>query len=159
MYERKSGRLLAGPNAPTAENLKNWLQKNPTFEVVCPGTLHTIKPNLMKKKSLNEPKKIQTTLNFERIPRKSVEQPALVKTPQPEAKERMSTRVLQSSREDIKPAPQPRTPTTPRSQLPQFQDTPKPSTSSARMSNEQKKPVRATASRSQSAYDKVIIFL
>ncbi|XP_041974930.1 death-inducer obliterator 1 isoform X2 [Aricia agestis] len=70
VYERKSGRLLAGPNAPTAENLKAWLQKNPTFEVVRPGTLSTIKPNLARKKS-SEPNKIQTTLNFARIPKKA----------------------------------------------------------------------------------------
>ncbi|CAH0766459.1 unnamed protein product [Diatraea saccharalis] len=87
VYERKSGRLLAGPNAPTAENLKAWLQKNPTFEVVRPGTLSTIKPNLpTKKKSLNEPNKIQTTLSFEKIPRKSVEQPTSSKTTTAEIK-------------------------------------------------------------------------
>ncbi|CAH0690632.1 unnamed protein product [Chilo suppressalis] len=81
VYERKSGRLLAGPNAPTAENLKTWLQKNPTFEVVRPGTLSTIKPNLApKKRPSNEPNKIQTTLSFERIPRKSIEQPTSSKS-------------------------------------------------------------------------------
>lgn len=59
---------MAGPNAPTAENLKDWLQRNPTFEVVRPGTLSAInKPNIKK---LNEPKRIQTTLNFDKIPKK-----------------------------------------------------------------------------------------
>lgn len=74
VFERKTGRCLAGPNAPTAENLKVWLQKNPTFEVVRPGTLSSTKPLLPKKPS-SEPNKIQTTLNFERIPRKPLSQP------------------------------------------------------------------------------------
>jgi hypothetical protein len=86
VYERKTGRLLAGPNAPTAENLKTWLQKNPTFEVVRPGTLSTIKPNISKKRSFNESNKIQTTLNFERLPRKSLDQPSTSKASQPEPK-------------------------------------------------------------------------
>ncbi|XP_026319700.1 death-inducer obliterator 1 isoform X3 [Hyposmocoma kahamanoa] len=151
VYERKTGRLLAGPNAPTAENLKTWLQKNPTFEVVRPGTLHTIKPNLAKKKS-NEPGKIQTTLNFERIPRKSAELPMTPKTPQQEPKEKI-TKVVISPREEIRPIPQPRTPVMLRSQLPDYQDTPRPSTSTAKLT-EPKKPLRATATRSQSTYEK-----
>lgn len=143
---------MAGPNAPTAENLKTWLQKNPTFEVVRPGTLHTIKPNLAKKKS-NEPGKIQTTLNFERIPRKSAEQPLTPKTPQQEPKEKI-TKVVTSPREEIRLTSQPRTPVTLRSQPPDYQDAPRPSTSSAKPT-EPKKPLRATATRSQSTYEKV----
>lgn len=143
---------MAGPNAPTAENLKTWLQKNPTFEVVRPGTLHTIKPNLAKKKS-NEPGKIQTTLNFERIPRKSAEQPITPKTPQQEPKEKV-TKVAMSPREEMRPTPQPRTPVTLRSQPPDYQDTPRPSTSTAK-ALEPKKPLRATTTRSQSTYEKV----
>lgn len=143
---------MAGPNAPTAENLKTWLQKNPTFEVVRPGTLHTIKPNLAKKKS-NEPVKIQTTLNFERMPRKSVEQPTTPKTPQQEPKDKI-TKVVTSPKEEMRPTSQPRTPVMLRSQLPEYQDTPRPSTSTAK-STEPKKPLRATATRSQSTYEKV----
>ncbi|KAL4712637.1 hypothetical protein ACJJTC_007934 [Scirpophaga incertulas] len=86
VYERKTKRLLAGPNAPTAENLKAWLQKNPTFEVIRPGALSAIKPNTTKRKLSNEPNKVQTTLNFERIPRKSnPEQPTIIK-PQSDTK-------------------------------------------------------------------------
>ncbi|XP_005188356.2 uncharacterized protein LOC101895968 [Musca domestica] len=38
VFERKSGRTLTGHNAPTFANLKKWLQENPTFEVVQPGS-------------------------------------------------------------------------------------------------------------------------
>lgn len=38
VMERKTGRCLTGKNAPTAENLKAWLQSHPTFEVVPPGS-------------------------------------------------------------------------------------------------------------------------
>ncbi|KAJ2947972.1 hypothetical protein O0L34_g9764 [Tuta absoluta] len=143
VYERKSGRLLAGPNAPTAENLKTWLQKNPTFEVVRPGTLHTIKPNLIKKKPAAEANKIQTTLNFERIPKKAGE--GGPRTPQQELRERPK---LMPQREE------PRTPQRApgaRSQPPQHVDTPRPSTSAVRPTPpEVKKPARITATRSQS---------
>lgn len=143
---------MAGPNAPTAENLKTWLQKNPTFEVVRPGTLHTIKPNLAKKKS-NDPGKIQTTLNFERIPRRPAEQSLMSKTLQQEPKEKI-IKVITSPREELRTIPQPRTPVTLRSQPPDYQDTPRPSTSTAKPT-EPKKPLRATATRSQSTYEKV----
>ncbi|XP_047535468.1 death-inducer obliterator 1 [Vanessa atalanta] len=149
VYERKSGRLLAGPNAPTAENLKTWLQKNPTFEVVRPGTLSAIKPNIPRKKSINEPNKIQTTLNFARIPKKTVEQPTQPKTPQSEPKEKI-LKVLASPKEEVKVPPQPKTPVTPKSQLHQIFETPK----STKVLSESKKPVRATTSRSQSLIDK-----
>uniref|UniRef100_A0A1A9W2B6 PHD-type domain-containing protein n=1 Tax=Glossina brevipalpis TaxID=37001 RepID=A0A1A9W2B6_9MUSC len=38
VFERKSGRILTGVSAPTTVNLKKWLQDNPTFEVVQPGS-------------------------------------------------------------------------------------------------------------------------
>lgn len=38
VFERKSGRILTGVSAPTTLNLKKWLQDNPTFEVVQPGS-------------------------------------------------------------------------------------------------------------------------
>ncbi|XP_047109427.1 uncharacterized protein LOC124777919 [Schistocerca piceifrons] len=37
VYERRTGKLLSGKNAPTLGNLKNWLKENPTFEVVKPS--------------------------------------------------------------------------------------------------------------------------
>ncbi|KAG8229961.1 hypothetical protein J437_LFUL008534, partial [Ladona fulva] len=39
VYERKTGRLITGTNAPTVSNLKSWLKDHPTFEVVRPGVL------------------------------------------------------------------------------------------------------------------------
>nr|XP_034830189.1 uncharacterized protein LOC117987295 isoform X3 [Maniola hyperantus] len=154
VYERKSGRLLAGPNAPTAENLKIWLQKNPTFEVVRPGTLTAIKPNVIRKKPSLEPNKIQTTLNFARIPRKSVEQSPQtpqVKTPQGEPRERMVKTLLPSPREEVRVTQRPKTPVTPKFQQQQLFDTPK---SSNKVASEPKKIVRSTLSRSQSFTEK-----
>ncbi|KAI8438667.1 hypothetical protein MSG28_011088 [Choristoneura fumiferana] len=153
VYERKSGRLLAGPNAPTAENLKVWLQKNPTFEVVRPGTLSAIKPNVTNKKkaAVKEPNKIQTTLNFERIPKKPGAQ--LVVKHQAEVKE-TTPKAPVSAKDEMKHSPSPRTPVTPKSQQPQFPDTPKASTSGLRTINEPRKLVRATTSRTQSAHEK-----
>lgn len=153
VYERKSGRLLAGPNAPTADNLKVWLQKNPTFEVVRPGTLSAIKPNVTNKRkaAAKEPNKIQTTLNFERIPKKPG--PQLVMKHQPEIRE-TTPKAPVSTKDEIKASPSPRTPVTPKSQQPQFPDTPKASTSGMRTINEPRKLVRATTSRTQSAHEK-----
>ncbi|KAJ0182434.1 hypothetical protein K1T71_001803 [Dendrolimus kikuchii] len=175
VYERKSGRLLAGPNAPTAENLRSWLQKNPTFEVVRPGTLSTIKPNVTKKKISHEPNKIQTTLNFERIPRKAAEQNLLVKSQQPEVKEKIN-KLLMSPREDTKLPPSPKaagparphilnkspaaqrsvTPKTPipKSNTVQLIDTPRPSTSAAKNVSEPRKQVKSNAANRSLSIDK-----
>lgn len=38
VFEFKSGRVLTGNTAPTPETLKQWLQDNPTFQVVKPGS-------------------------------------------------------------------------------------------------------------------------
>ncbi|KAM3967529.1 protein partner of snf isoform 2-T2 [Aphomia sociella] len=155
VYERKTGRLLAGPNAPTAENLKAWLQKNPTFEVVRPGTLSTIKPNAARRKPSYEQNKIQTTLNFEKIPRKPVEQPP-AHTPSKsnvEIKEKVAKNIL-TPKEEPKVVSQPKTPVTPKSQPPHYPDTPKASTSFAKTMNEPRKLVRASLNRSQSTHEK-----
>ncbi|XP_013197109.2 uncharacterized protein LOC106140123 [Amyelois transitella] len=173
VYERKSGRLLAGPNAPTAENLKAWLQKNPTFEVVRPGTLSTIKPNINKKKSLLDTNKIQTTLNFERIPKKTDQQtpakahqleikdktPKVLPSPKeeksfkitPSPREERLSKIMSSPREEVKILP--KTPSTPKSQHSQLIETPKASTSFAKSTSEPRKLARTT-SRSQSTYEK-----
>ncbi|XP_075974182.1 protein partner of snf isoform X2 [Anticarsia gemmatalis] len=148
VYERKSGRLLAGANAPTAENLKAWLQSNPTFEVVRPGALSTTKPATGKKKS-TESNKIQTTLNFERIPRKSAEHA----TPKSEVKER-SIKLIPTPKEEPKSTPQLKSPVTPKAQQAILIETPKASTSTARPMTEPRKLMRATSSRSQSSHDK-----
>lgn len=153
VYERKSGRLLAGSNAPTAENLKAWLQQHPTFEVVRPGTLSTIKPGLAKKK-IAEPTKIQTTLNFERIPRKNAEQSTPVRTPHAEPKER-SIKLISALKEQPKVSPQLKSPVTPKSQPSQLIDTPKASTSSAKPAVTTRKLIRTPSSYAQSSQDKV----
>ncbi|KAF9421447.1 hypothetical protein HW555_002662 [Spodoptera exigua] len=152
VYERKSGRLLAGTNAPTAENLKSWLQQNPTFEVVRPGALSTIKPGLGKKKT-TEPHKVQTTLNFERIPRKSAEQVTPMKTPTSESKER-SIKLISAPKEEPKANPQLKSPVTPKSQQVQLSDTPKASTSSARPGVTSRKLIRTPSTQAQSSQEK-----
>ncbi|XP_030027616.2 death-inducer obliterator 1 isoform X2 [Manduca sexta] len=154
VYERKSGRLLAGPNAPTAENLKAWLQKNPTFEVVRPGTLNAIKPNTSKKKATTEPNKIQTTLNFEKIPRKLAEQSTPAKPSPGETKERPIKLHITSQKEEPPKTPPPKTPVTPKSQLIQIIETPKASTSVARTVSEPRKPARNSLNRTPSVTEK-----
>lgn len=142
MYERKSGRLLAGPNAPTAGDLKSWLQRNPTFEVVRPGALSSIRPG-MKKKIMNEPKKVQTTLNFDRVPKNTPEPSSSpVRVPQSDLRDR---RLLLSKRENTTPSPRP---ATPKSNPIQLVDTPKPSTSTAKPMIEPRKLVRSSLNRS-----------
>ncbi len=37
VFERKTGKLLTGPAAPIEANLRLWLEKHPTFEVLQPG--------------------------------------------------------------------------------------------------------------------------
>ena len=37
MFERKSGKLVTGPAAPTGATLLSWLVKHPTFEVLQPS--------------------------------------------------------------------------------------------------------------------------
>ncbi|XP_023714511.1 death-inducer obliterator 1 isoform X4 [Cryptotermes secundus] len=59
VFERKTGRLLAGPNAPTAGNLKTWLKDNPTFEVVRPGVMPTTK--FYNQKTVGQLKQVQNT--------------------------------------------------------------------------------------------------
>ncbi|KAJ8322134.1 hypothetical protein KUTeg_000605 [Tegillarca granosa] len=36
VLEKKSGRIITGPTAPTESNLISWLEEHPTFEVLCP---------------------------------------------------------------------------------------------------------------------------
>ncbi|XP_030369793.1 uncharacterized protein LOC115620614 isoform X2 [Scaptodrosophila lebanonensis] len=43
VFERKTGRVICGQNAPTVHQLKKWLQENPTFEVVQPGSIEAKK--------------------------------------------------------------------------------------------------------------------
>jgi len=52
VFERKTGKIITGNNAPTTANLKRWLQENPTFEVVQPGSPQavTIERNKFKQK-------------------------------------------------------------------------------------------------------------
>lgn len=134
--------------------MKAWLQRNPTFEVVRPGTLSTTRPNTSKKKISNEPNKIQTTLNFERVPRKSLDQATSSKSQQVDVKERIN-KSLPSPKEEVKTVPRPKTPVTLKSQQSQLTDTPKASTSTQKSATEPRKIVRSISSRSQSTNEKV----
>ncbi|XP_055387754.1 uncharacterized protein LOC129616242 [Condylostylus longicornis] len=53
VFERKTGKILTGNNAPTTANLKRWLQENPTFEVIQPGSpqAQAVERNKQKQKS------------------------------------------------------------------------------------------------------------
>lgn len=50
VLERRTGKLLTGSNAPTTLNLKKWIQDNPTFEVVQPGSIHALEIEKSKQK-------------------------------------------------------------------------------------------------------------
>ncbi|XP_017000391.2 death-inducer obliterator 1 [Drosophila takahashii] len=41
VFERRTGRVITGHLAPTAHQLRKWLQENPTFEVLPSGTLQS----------------------------------------------------------------------------------------------------------------------
>lgn len=62
VYERETGRCLAGPSAPTAANLKVWLQDNPTFEVVQPGTMNRPSININKERAKINTQSVQSVL-------------------------------------------------------------------------------------------------
>ncbi|XP_023245015.1 uncharacterized protein LOC106637226 isoform X2 [Copidosoma floridanum] len=42
VYNKKTGKVLTGPGAPTASNLKNWLLEHPYYAVVKSNNLNTI---------------------------------------------------------------------------------------------------------------------
>ncbi|XP_077292288.1 protein partner of snf isoform X2 [Arctopsyche grandis] len=65
VYERKTGKILAGTSAPTTSNLKTWLQEHPTYEVVQPGT-SVSKPtmNMSKSKPKQNSPKVQSVLTL-----------------------------------------------------------------------------------------------
>lgn len=120
-----------------------------------PGTLSTIKPNLSRKKSSGtggDSNKIQTTLNFERIPRKSSEQTAIRPSAQ-EQKDKV-TKPFPSPKEEAKITSQPKTPVIPKPQVQkQIVETPK-SYNSTYKSSEPRKLARTT-NRSQTSLEKV----
>ncbi|XP_029633822.1 platelet binding protein GspB isoform X2 [Octopus sinensis] len=64
VLERKSGRILTGPTAPTESVLREWLTEHPTFEVLQPSQgLHKTPPFYGKDKDKRQPqpeKKIST---------------------------------------------------------------------------------------------------
>lgn len=144
--------------------------------MVRPGTLSAIKPNVIRKKSLDAANKIQTTLNFTKVPRKESPIPKLINTEEKlelENKQLQKPKSLLSSREQTKLAltprgtlkivttreetktpPQPKTPSTPKSGAIQiFPETPK---SSLKASNETRKRV---LNRSQSSLEKVSYYI
>lgn len=115
-----------------------------------PGTLSTIKPNLSRKKSSatgGDSNKIQTTLNFERIPRKSSEQMAI----KPSAQEQRDkvAKPFPSPKEEAKIASQPKTPVIPKPQV-QKQIVENPKSNSTSKSSEPRKLARTT-NRSQTS--------
>ena len=42
VFERKTGKVITGQDAPTTSTLKTWLKEHPTFEVVRPNNLNTL---------------------------------------------------------------------------------------------------------------------
>uniref|UniRef100_A0A1A9UYH6 PHD-type domain-containing protein n=1 Tax=Glossina austeni TaxID=7395 RepID=A0A1A9UYH6_GLOAU len=118
VFERKSGRILTGVSAPTTLNLKKWLQDNPTFEVVQPGSsqaldiekrqkqrslqttsAHTISPPPLKLSTMYAQKPDTSTVTSELQARPS--------TPQVKSLKTISDYIKASS---SSPSPRPSTP-------------------------------------------------
>ncbi|KAI9580842.1 hypothetical protein GQX74_013390 [Glossina fuscipes] len=118
VFERKSGRILTGVSAPTTLNLKKWLQDNPTFEVVQPGSsqaldiekrqkqrslqttsAHTISPPPLKLSTMYAQKPDTSTITSELQTRPS--------TPQVKSLKTISDYIKASS---SSPSPRPSTP-------------------------------------------------
>ncbi|KAK9744164.1 Transcription factor S-II (TFIIS), central domain [Popillia japonica] len=59
VFERKSGKILSGSNAPSAANLDKWLVDHPGFEVV----RSTSKPSAVKKMSQSKLQLVKNTSN------------------------------------------------------------------------------------------------
>lgn len=53
VFEKETGRCIAGANAPTVQNLKQFLKDHPTFQVVTPGSAQS-EAIKAKKKQLTE---------------------------------------------------------------------------------------------------------
>ncbi|EDW15428.1 uncharacterized protein Dmoj_GI24826 [Drosophila mojavensis] len=60
VFERRSGRAITGHLAPSAHQLKKWLQENPTFEVVQPGSQQALEIEKRQNKRLLEPSTPET---------------------------------------------------------------------------------------------------
>lgn len=118
VFEKSTNRCLTGANAPTAQNLKQWLKEHPTFQAVTPGTaqmnaimakkrqLKEVASKLQAEKespkasssSFSKPTKIQTKLKF------SESQKLTIASPKEMSESKLPT---------LKSPPTPKTPTTP----------------------------------------------
>ncbi|ALC46570.1 pps [Drosophila busckii] len=58
VFERRTGRAITGHLAPTAQHLKKWLQDNPTFEVVQPGSTQALE---IEKRQNKRPPELTST--------------------------------------------------------------------------------------------------
>lgn len=54
VFERRSGRAITGNMAPSAQQLKKWLQDNPSFEVVQPGSVQALEIERRQSKRIPE---------------------------------------------------------------------------------------------------------
>ncbi|KAL7727010.1 hypothetical protein ACLKA6_010053 [Drosophila palustris] len=54
VFERRSGRAITGHMAPSAQQLKKWLQDNPSFEVVQPGSVQALEIERRQSKRISE---------------------------------------------------------------------------------------------------------
>lgn len=57
VYEKSTGQILTGANAPLLTNLKKWLQDHPTFEVVQNGTHQALEVEVSSKNNIMNLKK------------------------------------------------------------------------------------------------------
>uniref|UniRef100_T1JA55 PHD-type domain-containing protein n=1 Tax=Strigamia maritima TaxID=126957 RepID=T1JA55_STRMM len=74
VWERGTGKILNGPNAPTESNLQSWLNDHPTFEVLRPGSAPSNK-KVEKEKFLPEKRETPKKQSKPREPEHSGPEP------------------------------------------------------------------------------------
>lgn len=74
VFEKSKNRYLTGENAPTAQNLKQWLQDHPTFQVVTPATSQ-VQIESTKEIIFSKPTKNETKLNTGATLQRSIASP------------------------------------------------------------------------------------
>lgn len=74
VFEKSTNRYLTGENAPTAQNLRQWLQDHPTFQVVTPATSQ-VQIESTKEIIFSKPSKNETKLNKGATVQRSIANP------------------------------------------------------------------------------------
>lgn len=109
VIDRASGKYLAGPSAPTAANLKSWLQEHPTYEVVRPVSKIPPGGNAKSKPKSDSPKVVQSIIKITNDNQLGISQPTKTQQTKPPTKsitspQQTNSKVLSPKPTQIKPA-------------------------------------------------------